>query len=159
MLALDIGVRPAARALGLSEARVMKWSERGKWQIGLLRPRGFNGDTQGATLSAQVSDAIEAKKRILKHHSDRTLLGFAQAATTVAEGLSEKTVGQLIAPGTAISAGQWAKVSDSVHGWQAERTAAPVVQIANVVLPSEDERADRRAMHARLDDIARRLKA
>jgi hypothetical protein len=34
---------------------------------------------------------------------------------------------------------------------------SPAVQIANIVMPSEEERAERRAMHARLDAIARRL--
>jgi hypothetical protein len=33
----------------------------------------------------------------------------------------------------------------------------PVVQIANIIMPSEEERAERRAMDARLDAIARRL--
>jgi len=33
----------------------------------------------------------------------------------------------------------------------------PALQIANIVLPSEAEREERRAVHARLDEIARRL--
>jgi hypothetical protein len=35
----------------------------------------------------------------------------------------------------------------------------PAVQIANIVLPSEEERAERRALHDKLDEIAARLKA
>jgi transposase-like protein len=35
----------------------------------------------------------------------------------------------------------------------------PCVQIANLVMPTEEERAERRAVHARLDAIARRLAA
>ena len=35
----------------------------------------------------------------------------------------------------------------------------PTVQIANVVLPSDQERAERRALHDKLDEIASRLKA
>jgi hypothetical protein len=31
------------------------------------------------------------------------------------------------------------------------------LQIANIVLPSEEERAERRRLHDRLDEIARRL--
>jgi hypothetical protein len=34
----------------------------------------------------------------------------------------------------------------------------PAVQIANIVLPTEEERAERRALHDRLDAIARRLR-
>jgi hypothetical protein len=33
----------------------------------------------------------------------------------------------------------------------------PAVQIANIVLPSEEERAERRRLHDRLDAIARKL--
>jgi hypothetical protein len=33
----------------------------------------------------------------------------------------------------------------------------PTVQIANIVMPSEEERAERRAIHDRLDAISRRL--
>ena len=33
----------------------------------------------------------------------------------------------------------------------------PALQIANIVMPSEEEREERRAIHARLDAIARRL--
>ncbi len=36
---------------------------------------------------------------------------------------------------------------------------SPTVQIANVVLPNDQERAERRALHDRLDEIAARLKA
>ena len=34
----------------------------------------------------------------------------------------------------------------------------PAVQIANIVLPSEEERAERRALHDKLDEIAARLR-
>ena len=33
----------------------------------------------------------------------------------------------------------------------------PAVQIANIVLPSEEERAERRALHDKLDEISRKL--
>jgi hypothetical protein len=35
----------------------------------------------------------------------------------------------------------------------------PTVQIANLIMPTEAEREERRAVHARLDAIARRLAA
>jgi hypothetical protein len=34
----------------------------------------------------------------------------------------------------------------------------PAVQIANIVMPTEEERAERRALHDKLDEIARRLR-
>ena len=33
------------------------------------------------------------------------------------------------------------------------------IQIANITLPTEEERAERRALHDKLDEIARRLNA
>ena len=33
----------------------------------------------------------------------------------------------------------------------------PAIQIANIQMPSEEEREERRAVHKRLDEIARRL--
>jgi len=36
---------------------------------------------------------------------------------------------------------------------------SPAVQIANIVMPTEEERAERRALHDRLNEIAARLKA
>ena len=39
------------------------------------------------------------------------------------------------------------------------RGHAPSVNIANIWMPSEAEREERRAVHARLDEIARRLAA
>ena len=35
----------------------------------------------------------------------------------------------------------------------------PAVQIANIVLPTEEERAERRVLHDKLDEITARLKA
>jgi hypothetical protein len=46
---------------------------------------------------------------------------------------------------------------DTVHGWQAQRTAGPTVQIANVIQPTPEERAERQAMFAKLEEITRRL--
>jgi hypothetical protein len=34
----------------------------------------------------------------------------------------------------------------------------PTVQIANIAMPSEEERAERRAIDAKLDEIAKRLR-
>jgi hypothetical protein len=152
-LAMDIGVRPAARALGLSEARVMKWSSRYKWGIAALFPPGLHVPRP----SAMVSGAIEAKRRILEQHRSRTQLGMAQSATNAFEHLADKPGNALCSPATAIAASQWAKVADITHGYAAERTAPPQVQVAIISQPTEIEREERRAMHARLDDIARRL--
>ncbi len=59
-LAIQIGVRPAARQLGLNEDRVRKWSEREKWFT--LPP-----DTQNATVTTVTKPGDIALSEL---HSD-----------------------------------------------------------------------------------------
>ena len=145
-LALDIGVRPAARAMGLSESRVMKWSERDNWQIGRIRPNATN-----AQKSASVSNANDAKRRIIAQCSDRTAVGFALTAVKVSEHLADQTPEAFVKPALAISAEQYSRVSDRTFGWSASRQQTPTVQIANIVLPSAEERAKLDAIDRKLD--------
>ncbi len=159
-LALDIGVRPAARALGLSESRVQKWSHREKWNIGLLRPRSISNGDNGLTAlePGGTNGAIEAKRRILEHYSDRAKVGLAIATSKVAEHMAELDAPKLATPGVSISADAWSKVSDRNFGWtQARAQGANVAVQVNITPPSEAERAERRQVHAALDAIAKRL--
>jgi hypothetical protein len=52
---------------------------------------------------------------------------------------------------------QVGKTADRVFGWSAERSK-PLVQVANITLPSAAEREDREKAHKALDDIARALR-
>lgn len=154
-LCLDIGIRPASRAMGISEDRGRKIAQRRKFHISQIRPLG-NGHT--AQIVPPVTGGIEAKRKVLALHSDRTKIGLAIAGSKVAEHLADKEPKALIAPATAIAAQQWSKVGDVVHGWQSERTQGTVVNVANVIpMPTEEERAERRAIDAKLDAIAKRL--
>ena len=148
-LALDIGLRPACRALGISEVRGRKISSRRKWNLSKYSPAlsGY-GDPQE---SPKVTQAIEVKRALIEHHSDRTKLGFARTVTKVAEHLAEQTPEALVKPGVAIAAEQYGKLSDKTYGWSAARAQAPSVQIANIVLPSAEERAKIDAIDAKLD--------
>lgn len=154
-LAQDIGIRPAARAMGLPEGRLLKWSHRDKWNIFLIRPHTLG---PVSSESRGTIDTIEIKRQLLSKYSDRTRLGLARSACTASETLAERDGDSLLKPATSISAEQWSKVADRTHGWTAERAQATTVNIANLVMPTEEERAARERAHDRLDAIAARLR-
>jgi hypothetical protein len=149
-LSLDIGLRPAARALGISEARARKISSRRKWRLANHSPivSGYQ-----AKQSPKVTP-IEAKKRILAHYSDRTQLAAAVSGAKVFEHLADQAPERLVLPATAIAGEQWSKVADRTHGWTQARQQAATVNVAvQVNLPSAEEVAERRAQHKQLDAI------
>ena len=75
---------------------------------------------------------------------------LADVATVGAERMSEK-IGKASLRDAAIGTGI------AVDKMLALTGQTPALQIANIVMPSEEERAERRAMHDRLDAIAKRL--
>jgi hypothetical protein len=75
---------------------------------------------------------------------------LADVATVGAERMSEK-IGKASLRDGAIGTGV------AVDKMLALTGQTPALQIANIVMPSEAEREERRAVHARLDAIARRL--
>jgi hypothetical protein len=150
-LAMQIGLRSAARAYNLSEARVMKWSERGRWQIGLLRPSATNADK-----SANVSTPIQALQNVLAIEADRTRAAMARTARRAFEysdGLSDETLHEMP---RAIALEKHARVASIAHRWQSE--AVNVGVQVNVPMPDKAEREEMRAMDAKLDAIAERLR-
>jgi hypothetical protein len=66
-------------------------------------------------------------------------------------GRMEETIGKASLRNAAIGTGI------AVDKMLALTGQMPALQIANIVMPTEAERAERRAMHDKLDAIARRL--
>ncbi len=154
MLALSIGVRAAARACNLSESRVLKWSERGKWGISAVHPVGF----RQPSVSSEVVTPLEATANIVQHYGDRAKIGATIAGAKALEHLADADGADLVKPGNAISGDQWTKAVDRAAGWtQARANGANVAVQVNITPPSEAERSERRAVHAALDAIAKRL--
>jgi hypothetical protein len=154
-LACDIGLRPASRALGISEDKGRKISSRRKWNFLSLSPAlKMPSD---ASRSPEVTEPIEIKRRLLAQLGDRTRFGLARSACSASETLAEYPGKAILNAQTAIAMEQVSRTADRVHGWSAER-AKPLVQIANVTLPSVAEREDREKAHKALDDIARALR-
>jgi hypothetical protein len=75
---------------------------------------------------------------------------LADVATVGAERMSEK-IGKASLRDAAIGTGV------AVDKMLALTGQTPTVQIANLIMPTEQEREERRLVHARLDAIARRL--
>jgi hypothetical protein len=67
-------------------------------------------------------------------------------------GRMEETIGKASLRDAAIGTGI------AVDKMLALTGQTPAVQIANIAMPSEEERAERRAIDAKLDAIARRLR-
>jgi hypothetical protein len=153
-LASDIGLNPAARALGINPSRARKIASRRKWNISRFQP-ALNGYQAREALSQKVTP-IEVKQRLLEQGSTRTKLALSSAATTASEHLATLDGAKLLQPHSGIAADTWSRTADRVHGWTAER-AKPLVQIANVVLPNEQEREERQKSWRALEEIARSL--
>ncbi len=155
-LALNIGIRPACRALSISEERGKKIAQRRRFNIGLIRQR-----TNGSEASEvpKVPDALEAVSRVVQHYGDRAKIGATIAGAKALEHLADATGAELVKPAAAISGDQWTKAVDRAAGWTQARAQGVSVQVAVINPPSEAECAERRSVHAALDAIARRLAA
>ncbi len=125
MLAIQIGVRPAARKLGLNEDRVCKWSERGNWFPALP-------DVQGKTVST-VSNPGDVLLATLAEHECKTKLGLAKFAKH-AIGQINKSVHPVKYTTEAHSV---AKTAAIVHRWDAKEQSSGNV-IVNIALLGVD---------------------
>ena len=106
------------------------------WPFGLCRCRRSGSRREAAEISAR-------KKSIIGILSNVAELGAARMEETISKaGLRDAAIGAGIA----------------VDKMLALTGQTPAVQIANIVLPTEEERAERRALHDKLDEIARRLR-
>ena len=156
-LALDIGLRAASRALGISESKGLKIAYRQKWNMAKLSPAisAHQRCNREALESGGIS--VDIKRALLAAQSDRTKLALGAAAVSASEHLATLEPRALMNPHSGIAADTWSRTADRVHGWSAERSK-PLVQIATVTLPSDEEVLERRRAHDALDEIARALK-
>jgi hypothetical protein len=110
------------------------------------QPRPSTRATSKATRGwgCEAKSIAERKKQLISI--------LADVATVGAERMSEK-IGKASLRDAAIGTGI------AVDKMLALMGQTPALQIANIVMPSDEERAERRAIDARLDAIARRLAA
>jgi len=155
VLALAIGLRPAARKLGINEHTATVWSHRYKWRIAdylsshartSQDPKKSNEVTAHTALKDVIDEQGEDTRLYL---SAASLKSAYHAATLEGRSILEKETSQALL--------NTARTADVVHGYTAARQQGVSVQIANVIMPTEEEKAQRKAIDAKLDEITRRL--
>ena len=115
VLAIAVGVREAARQLGLSEERVMKWSQRGHWLTTEVKPQPPTVTRNDVRTVRRPSEVLLSA---LKSDSDRTKLGLSKAARKAAETFAGMGGDKLCEPASALSASKWAGTAETVHAWR-----------------------------------------
>ena len=103
-------------------------------------------------LSEHTVRAIRAREAQDIAERKKTLVAMLANVAELGAGRMEATIGKASLRDAAIGTGI------AVDKMLALTGQTPAVQIANIVLPSEEERAERRALHDKLDEIARRLR-
>jgi hypothetical protein len=98
--------------------------------------------TVRAIRAREAVEIAERKKQLVSILTDVATLGSERMVATIGKaGLRDAAIGTGIA----------------VDKMLALTSQMPALQIANIVMPSEEERAERRAIDDKLDAIARRL--
>jgi Helix-turn-helix domain of resolvase len=95
--------------------------------------------------------AVERREAAEISARKKSIIGILSNVAELGASRMEETIGKAGLRDAAIGTGI------AVDKMLALTGQLPSVQIANIVMPSEEERAERRAVHARLDAIARKL--
>lgn len=123
MLALEIGIRAAAREMGLDEHRVLKWSQRdpqGPWTIqAQTQQLSPSARMPSQVVSSSSSSPSAALRTSLATLGAKTRLNLAKAAHRGAKSLKRQ-------PGEAIvrQAGNLAQLTTAaakLHGWEEQQ--------------------------------------
>lgn len=93
VLAKAVGIREAARRMGLSEERVMKWSQRdpdGPWGSAVVSIPRQRGPVAVSACPQNVRTAPDAMAESLDSLSKRGRLGYLRAGVAVGEAMARK---------------------------------------------------------------------
>ena len=125
LLALEIGVRSAARKLGLKESTVQSWSQRGKWFAG-IRKQAWNKPKPLATIATNPSEVLV---NTLREHEHATRTSLALAARNMAQQSENAPLEK------AGRVHEVAKTAAIVHSWgdQASRNILNIGILANQI--------------------------
>jgi hypothetical protein len=153
MLGIALGNwREAARQCGLSEGRVLNWVVRYGWKL----PKRIEAPHPREMLSPVVGvvSPAESLEQRLKQDAEATRIGLSTATRKASISLTQREGDEVVY----VSARLKDVVSSAaqLHGWN--QPAAVNVNIANIPMPTEEERAEMRALDAKLDAFAKLLK-
>jgi hypothetical protein len=153
MLGIALGNwREAARQCGLSEGRVLNWVVRYGWKL----PKRIQAPHPRELLSPVVGvvSPAESLEERLKHDAEATRVGLSTATRKASSSLAERDGDEVVY----ISARLKDVVTSAaqLHGWN--QPAGVNVNIANIPMPTAEERAELTALDRKLDEIAAKLK-
>ena len=124
-LAIAVGVREAARQLGLTESRVLQWSKREKWFAPTPQPPNQGVITVIKKPSQALSDSLQ-------DDSKATRIGFSKAARKASEKLAQMPSETLLEPAVSVSASKWHGIASGTHGWAEKGNSGINLQILNI---------------------------
>jgi hypothetical protein len=147
MLAIQVGVREAARRTGLNEDRVCQWSKRYKW----LQQKTPEHKRANVSTVSTPGDILLEK---LADDNRATKIGLSKAARKAAERLSAYSGEKVI--GKAKQLREIAGAASTVHGWESAKGSGVNVMSQNAVVITDEQIADLRRRLARLrgDDVS-----
>ena len=114
---LLLGVREAARQLGLNEDTVSGWSARYHW----LK------DHRQALSTAKPKAIVSEPQNLLSVYSKKTKLSLALATNKAAKKLSKLPATKLVRPEMSVSVKNYTSTASVLHDWQAEQPGSGVV--------------------------------
>jgi hypothetical protein len=156
-LAQLVGQRAAARQLGVNEDTLCGWVFRFQKVNGKLphitqTARPMQGNPTSDIVMQALNDAINAR-------GHATRLQLAIAADNASAEFAAMPPKALIDRDTAQALESTSRTGDRTHGWSAERAKAPVVQIANITVPTPDQMQADKDTDAKLDRITALLQS
>ena len=156
LLAAQLGLTPAAIALGIKPERIRQWNKRYGWHISAIREPANARDRDLAEASRRVTQPMEAFANLMAVEGDRTRAAMARTSRRAfehADTVSDEALHEL-PRGVALE--KHARVASIAHNWQSQNVNVGVQ--VNVPLPDQAERDEMRSIDAKLDEIAKRLR-
>lgn len=128
VLAMAVGIREAARRMGLSEERVMKWSQRdpdGPWTAQLAAAHATTPSAVSSKQASAVRSASTAMADTLGDLSKRGRLAYLSAGVRVGEKLAQTDADELLV--MSADAKAWASTTALAGSWPEKQATASVM--------------------------------
>jgi Putative ATPase subunit of terminase (gpP-like) len=127
-LAIAVGVRQAARELGLNEDTVCSWAKREKWFTVEAKPQPPSQAIIPQALQAKPSDALAS---ILSDENRETKLSLSRGVRRLAKHIENLPAEMLFVGADKVK--QAVASASQIHGWEESKgTAGPTLNILQI---------------------------
>ena len=153
MLGIALGNwREAARQCHLSQGRVLNWVVRYGWKL----PKRIEAPHPREVLSPVVGVVTPAQslEERLKHDAEATRVGLSTATRKASVSLAERDGDEVVNASARLK--DVVSSAAQLHGWN--QPAGVNVNIANIPMPTEEERAEIREIDRKLGAMAAKLR-